>query len=122
MLEFPRWKYVLILLVLALGVLYALPNAYQKDPAVQITANRNGQLDDALRTRVKDELTRAGVTPKSVAVEGDNMMVRLASLDAQNKANTALRTVLGENYTVALNLASTVPNWLSRLGGQPMVL
>ncbi|MDI9240676.1 protein translocase subunit SecD [Lysobacter sp. LF1] len=122
MLEFSRWKYVLILLVLALGVLYALPNAYQKDPAVQITANRNGQLDDALRARVKDELTKAGVTPKSVAVEGESMMVRLATLDAQNKASNALRTVLGENYTVALNLASTVPNWLSRLGGQPMVL
>lgn len=122
MLEFPRWKYVLILLVLALGVLYALPNVYQKDPAVQITANRNGQLDDALRGRIKDELTRVGVTPKSVAVEGESMMVRLASLDAQNKANNALRTALGENYTVALNLASTVPDWLSRLGGQPMVL
>jgi len=122
MLEFPKWKYFLILLVLALGVLYALPNVYQKDPSVQITANRSGQLDDALRSRVKDELAKAGVTPRSVEVEGDNLMVRLASLDAQSKASNALRTTLGENYTVALNLASTVPNWLERLGGKPMVL
>jgi preprotein translocase subunit SecD len=49
-------------------------------------------------------------------------MVRLSSLDAQTKANNALRTTLGENYTVALNLASTVPDWLERLGGKPMVL
>lgn len=42
MLEFPRWKYVVILIVLALSALYALPNIYQKDPAVQITANRGG--------------------------------------------------------------------------------
>ena len=62
MLEFPKWKYFLILLVLGLGVLYALPNVYQKDPSVQITANRSGQLDDALRSRVKDELSKAGVT------------------------------------------------------------
>jgi preprotein translocase subunit SecD len=122
MLEFPKWKYFLILLVLGLGVLYALPNVYQKDPSVQITANRSGQLDDALRSRVKDELARAGVTPRSVEIEGDNLMVRLSSLDAQTKANNALRTTLGENYTVALNLASTVPDWLERLGGKPMVL
>ena len=49
MLEFPRWKYVVILIVLALSALYALPNIYQKDPAIQITANRGGQIDDALR-------------------------------------------------------------------------
>ena len=122
MLEFPKWKYFLILLVLGLGVLYALPNVYQKDPSVQITANRSGQLDEALRTRVKAELAQAGITPRSVEIEGDNLMVRLASLDAQSKANNTLRTSLGENYTVALNLASTVPDWLANLGGKPMVL
>jgi len=123
MLEFPRWKYFLILVVLALGVLYALPNAYQKDPSVQITSNRGAAaLDDALVSRVKSELATAGVTARSVAVEGNNLMVRLNSLEAQSKANNALRTSLGENYTVALNLASTVPNWLARIGGKPMVL
>jgi preprotein translocase subunit SecD len=122
MLEFPKWKYFLILLVLGLSVLYALPNAYQKDPSVQITANRSGQLDDALRSRVKAELAKAGVTPRSVEIEGDNLMVRLTSLAEQSKANNALRTTLGENYTVALNLASTVPDWLANLGGKPMVL
>ncbi|MDR0183284.1 protein translocase subunit SecD [Lysobacter arvi] len=122
MLEFPKWKYFLILLVLGLGVLYALPNVYQKDPSVQITANRSGQLDEALRTRVKAELAQAGITPRSVEIEGENLMVRLPSLEAQSKANNALRTTLGENYTVALNLASTVPDWLANLGGKPMVL
>jgi len=123
MLEFPRWKYFLILVVLALGVLYALPNAYQKDPSVQITSNRGAAaLDEALVSRVKTELATAGVTAKSVAVEGNNLMVRLNNLEAQSKANNALRTTLGENYTVALNLASTVPNWLARIGGKPMVL
>ena len=61
MLEFPRWKYVVILIVLALSALYALPNIYQKDPAVQITANRGGQVDDALRTRVLADLKQAGI-------------------------------------------------------------
>ncbi|WP_019801257.1 protein translocase subunit SecD [Xanthomonas sacchari] len=122
MLEFPRWKYVLILIVLALSALYALPNVYQKDPSVQITASRGGKIDDALRERVLADLKTAGITPKRVDKEGDSLMVRLPNLQAQTRANDVLRQQVGENYTVALNLASTVPDWLSRLGGKPMVL
>ncbi|WP_313494709.1 protein translocase subunit SecD [Stenotrophomonas sp.] len=123
MLEFPRWKYFLILIVLAVSALYALPNIYQKDPSVQITANRGGQIDDALKERVNKALGEAGVTAKSVEKEGENnLIVRLTSLDAQSRANEVLRETAGENYTVALNLASTVPDWLANLGGKPMVL
>ncbi len=122
MLEFPRWKYFLILIVLAVSALYALPNIYQKDPSVQITANRGGQIDDALKQRLGADLTAAGVTPKAVEKEGESLIVRLPSLEAQSRANEVLREKAGENYTVALNLASTVPDWLSNLGGKPMVL
>ena len=122
MLEFPRWKYLVILIVLAVSVLYALPNVYQNDYAVQITANRGATLDGALRNRVDADLKAAGVAPKSVAVEGDSLMVRLLEPDAQTRAADALRGELGENYTVALNLASNVPDWLDRLGAKPMVL
>ncbi|MGE4366601.1 protein translocase subunit SecD [Thermomonas sp.] len=122
MLEFPRWKYFVILLVLALSVLYALPNIYQKDPSVQITANRGAQIDDALKAKVVQILANAKVTPKAIAKEGDNLVVRLNSLSDQSVANNAIREQVGDGYTVALNLASTVPAWLSRLGGHPMVL
>ena len=122
MLEFARWKYFLILAVVLLGVVYALPNAYQKDPSVQVTANRNGKLDAALVTRVSGELVKDGLHPKGVAIEGSSLMARMNNLDEQNKANNLLRDSLGEDYNVALNLASTVPSWLSRLGGKPMVL
>ncbi|MEA9655742.1 protein translocase subunit SecD [Xanthomonas campestris pv. raphani] len=122
MLEFPRWKYFLILVVLAVSALYALPNVYQKDPSVQITASRGAQLDDALRSRIDADLKSAGITPKAVTREGDSLMVRLPNLQAQTRANDVLRQQLGENYTVALNLASTVPDWLAKLGGRPMVL
>jgi len=122
MLEFPRWKYLVILVVLAISALYALPNIYQNDYAVQITGSRGAALDQALADRVSAQLSTAGVTPKSVAVEGDNLMVRLDDADAQTLAADALRGSLGENYTVALNLASTVPDWLDRIGAKPMVL
>ena len=122
MLEFPRWKYFVILIVLAISTLYALPNIYQKDPAIQITANRGGQIDDALRTRVLADLKAANVSPLAVEQEGDSLIVRLPDSATQTAANDVLKQSVGEDYVVALNLASTVPEWLANLGAQPMVL
>ena len=122
MLEFPRWKYVVILIVLAISTLYALPNIYQKDPAIQITANRGGLVDSALRDRVLADLKQAGVTPMAAEVEGDSLIVRLPDIQAQTAANDVLKQSVGEDYVVALNLASTVPDWLSNLGARPMTL
>lgn len=122
MLELPRWKYVLIFVVLVLSTLYALPNVYQKDPSVQITANRGGHIDDAFRQQVMTDLQASGIVPKAVTKEGESLMVRLMSLEMQTRASDVLRAKVGENYTVALNLASTVPDWLAKLGGRPMVL
>jgi preprotein translocase subunit SecD len=122
MLEFPRWKYAVILLVVLLSTLYALPNIYLKDPSVQITANRGAAVDAALRQRIETALKTAGVTPKSVEVEKGDMLVRLPGVDAQTRAADVLRPLLGENYVVALNLASTVPDWLAAFGARPMLL
>jgi preprotein translocase subunit SecD len=121
MLEFPRWKYVLILLVVLFSTLYALPNIYPQDPSVQITPNRGFAIDGALRQRVDAALKAVGVSAKEVEQDGGNLLVRLPDLDAQTKANDSLRQSLGEDYVVALNLASTVPDWLSKLGARPMV-
>ncbi|MBD9468516.1 protein translocase subunit SecD [Pseudoxanthomonas sp. PXM01] len=121
MLEFPRWKYVLILIVVLASALYALPNLYPQDPSVQITANRGFAIDDALRGRVDAALKEAGVQAKEVDAEAASMLVRLPSLDAQTAANDALRKALGEDYLVALNLASTVPDWMGNFGARPMV-
>ncbi|HLM53400.1 MAG TPA: protein translocase subunit SecD, partial [Pseudoxanthomonas sp.] len=121
MLEFPRWKYALILLVVVLSVMYALPNVYPQDPSVQITANRGASVDAALETRVQASLKQAGVAVKSIDLGEGSLLVRLPDLDAQTRANDTLRTELGDAYTVALNLASTVPDWITGYGGRPIV-
>jgi preprotein translocase subunit SecD len=121
MLEFPRWKYALILIVVLASALYALPNLYPQDPSVQITANRGFAIDAALRGRVDAALKDAGVQAKEVDAEATSMLVRLPSLEAQTAANDALRKALGEDYLVALNLASTVPDWMGNFGARPMV-
>src|SRR3546814_20976340 len=115
MLGFPRWKYVVILIVVLLSTLYALPNIYPQDPSVQITASRGAPIDDALRQKIEATLSEAGIATKSVAVDDGNMLVRLHGLDEQTRAADTLRPVLGENYVVSLKLASTVPPWLEAL-------
>ena len=82
MLEFPRWKYVLILIVVLASALYALPNLYPQDPSVQITANRGFAIDDALRARIDTALKQAGVQPKQIEVDDGTLLVRLPGADA----------------------------------------
>ncbi|UNK50525.1 protein translocase subunit SecD [Lysobacter sp. S4-A87] len=122
MLTYPRWKYFVILIVLLLSALYALPNIYPQDPSVQVTASRGAKVDPALSAQVSTTLKQAGVTPKSVELDNGNLLVRLNNADQQIKANDVLRDKLGSNYVVALNLASTVPNWLEKIGAKPMLL
>ena len=124
MLEFPRWKYAVIVLVALLGILYALPNLYPQDPSVQVTATRGNEITQALGDRVRTQLEGAGIQIKAIDVDAENgnMIVRLPDLDSQTAASDLLRESLGQDYTVALNLASTVPDWLTRLGASPMVL
>ena len=126
MLEFSRWKYIVVALVLLGSVLYALPNLYPSDPAVQITANKGAVVDAALTSHVKGLLASAKLTAKSVAVEDESLVVRMPNSDSQTKANDLIRPDLGkeygEKYTVALNLAPTVPAWLEAIGARPMSL
>lgn len=120
MLQYSTWKYVVAALVIALSLFYSLPNIYPQDPAVQVAANRGNVVDDALVLRVRGVLDAAKLTAKSVAIEKGNVVVRTANPDLQTAAADSLRAELGSGYTVALNLASTVPDWLLDMGARPM--
>ena len=122
MLTYARWKYVVMVLVLIASALYALPNLFPPDSSVQITASRNAPVDAALRKRVEGALRQAGVAPKAIELEGDNLLVRLGNADQQAKAADAIRPLLGSDYVVALSLAPTAPDWHDRIGARPMLL
>jgi preprotein translocase subunit SecD len=121
-LDYPLWKKAVIFVVLVFGLLYSLPNVYRQDPAVQVSASRNAVLDDTIREKVQGDLERAKIAFKSIEIEDKRLLVRLVSDEKQLAASELLRNSLGENYTVALNLASTVPDWLSAFGAKPMTL
>ena len=106
MIDFSRWKLGLLGLVLLAGVLYALPNLFPQDLAVQVSANRGAVLDEAVRERVEGALQEAKVASKGISLEQARLLVRLDDSDAQLKPAEVLRGELGDAYTVALNLAS----------------
>ena len=123
MLDFPRWKYALILVVVLLSALYAAPNLFQKDPSVQVTKNRPAAVvDEALVERVRSILDEAGVSGGEISLEGDQVLVRLPDATTQTRAADALRPALGEEYSAALNLVPTTPAWLESFGARPMSL
>jgi preprotein translocase subunit SecD len=123
MLVYGRTRSIVAVLVLLLSVLYSLPNIYPQDPSVQITPNRGSKVDAAFEQRVEGVLKAAGVAPKNVEIQrGGELLVRLPSPDVQIKAADVLRDAVGNNYVVALNLASTVPDWLRSVGARPMLL
>ena len=124
MLEYGRFKYVTILVVLLLSVIYALPNVYPQDPSVQVTANRGYKVDAQLQQRVAAALAKVGVQTKAIELDpkDEELLVRLNDVQAQTRASDALTKEIGEHYVVALNLASTVPDWLGAIGARRMLM
>src|SRR3546814_14100468 len=98
MLEYGRFKYVIIVVVLLLSVVYALPNVYPQDPSVQITANRGYKVDAQLEKQVAAELDRAGVVPKAIELDtkAEEMLVRVGSVHAQTRASDRTHQNTGE--------------------------
>ncbi len=120
--QYPVWKYLLILLVVAVGVIYALPNLYGEDPALQITSSRGFELPIELATNVDDALVVEQIAVKSREQQGNRMLYRFNSTEDQIKAADVVRDALGDSYIVALNLAHATPDVLRSIGGKPMTL
>lgn len=121
--HYPAWKYVLIAIVLVIAGIYAAPNLYPDEPAVQITSATAGtQLTEGILTESQNLLKEAGINSHDGTFEGNSALVRLDNPVAQLKAQEVLRQNLGDDYVVALNLAQTTPQWLRDIGAKPMKL
>ncbi|WP_312255931.1 protein translocase subunit SecD [Stutzerimonas nitrititolerans] len=123
--RFPLWKYLLILVVLAVACIYSAPNLYPDDPAVQITgATTSLNVTEADLSRAGAALEEAGIEVKETSLDeqGRGGLLRLVHQDDQLPAKDVIRRALGDAYVVALNLAPTTPDWLRNLGASPMKL
>nr|WP_314400952.1 protein translocase subunit SecD [uncultured Aggregatibacter sp.] len=118
--RYPLWKNLMVIFLVAIGVLYALPNLYGEDPAVQISGTRGQEADSGVLSEVQTVLKDNHLITKSVVLENGSILVRFDNTDAQLLAKDKITEKLGTNYSVALNLAPATPKWLSSIGGNPM--
>ena len=120
--HYPLWKNLLIVSIVVIGIFYALPNLYGDDPAVQVSAGRQGTVDLALVSKVEAALKAESISYKRAELEDDRLMVRFADADTQLKAKEVLNNTIVGDYIIALNLAPTTPGWLAAFGAEPMNL
>jgi preprotein translocase subunit SecD len=121
--QYPAWKYVLILLLVLVGALYALPNMYGDDPAIQITTTRGFTIAGGTPGVIDDALAAAGISYKAREETTDNrLLYRFNDAESQSQAADVVQKALGDTYIVALNLAHATPEWLRALGGKPLTL
>ncbi|MGH8442544.1 MAG: protein translocase subunit SecD, partial [Nevskiaceae bacterium] len=119
---YSRWKYILLILTVAFGALYALPNLYGDEPSVQISTHSGDPLPADFVDQVAKALGGAQLTPTGSAAEDQRQVVRFSDEAAQLRAAEVLKRELGNQYVVALNLAPRTPAWLRAIGGKPMAL
>ncbi|MFU8830858.1 MAG: protein translocase subunit SecD [Wenzhouxiangella sp.] len=120
--RFPAWKYALLIIALGIGLVYALPNLFGEDPAVQVSSIRGFQLDQTIQARVEGILQSEGIEYGLIEQEPTRLMVRLDNMDRQARARDALDDALGDEYVVAQQMAPVTPAWLRALNAEPMVL
>ncbi|NIN36895.1 MAG: protein translocase subunit SecD [Gammaproteobacteria bacterium] len=121
--RYPSWKYVLILIIILVGVVYALPNLYGSDPALQISSARG--LDITQQTaelQAEIALEEAGIEPKRMEIQENSLLIRFDDEEKQLRAQDVIKKALGRDYIVALSLAPSTPGWLAGLGASPMFL
>ena len=121
---FGIWKYLLILIILSFGIIYALPNLYAPDPAVQVSYNDSTQIHDRKLqqrlTKVLEDGELSNGVPE-VEIHKKYALIRLSSAEEQLRVKDLLSSV-GDDLIVALNLAPTTPEWLENIGGEPLKL
>ncbi|PCI73286.1 MAG: protein translocase subunit SecD [Gammaproteobacteria bacterium] len=123
---YPTWKYAMLVILLVVGFIFALPNIYPPDPAIQITQENGSVIEDSLFKDIQSMLVKKEIKVKSASVEFGKSLVRFNGKDDQFKASSEVSKFLAErkllNHVVAINLAPTTPDWLRSMGGAPLNL
>ena len=121
--RFSIGTHAFILMVLAIGVIYSLPNLYPAKPAIQIAYTDSAKsADQSLLDQVSEILISKAITAESVGLKDNNIVAKFSSFDAQLAAKSALQRVLLDRAVVALNLEPSTPQWLRSIGGGPLKL
>jgi len=119
--RYPLWKNLIVVVVVLVGLFYALPNFFGEEPALQIS-KRDGAVEQTALAEAQSALRAAGIEYTRSETQNESALIRFPSTDAQLEAVDVVRAALGGDYPVALNLAPAAPDWLTDLGALPMYL
>ena len=120
--KYPVWKYILILFIVVIGGLYASPNIFGTDPALQVAAKSRKVVDSSTQKKVMNALDGARIAYRRVVLDDKGLLVRFKDVEGQLQAMDKLREILGEDYTVAQNIAPAAPDWMASISALPMYL
>ncbi|OXS00321.1 protein translocase subunit SecD [Shewanella algae] len=120
--KYPLWKNLMVVIIIAIGAFYAVPNLFGEDHAVQVVGTRGADVTVTTQTQVNDLLQSKGIGVKRSELENGQLLVRVNNAEQQLLAKEAIAEALGDKFSVALNLAPATPAWLESLGGSPMKL
>ena len=120
--HYAGWKNALIVFFLFISTLYAIPNLYGSDLAIQITGTGDYEVQEKDLKSINETLSENSVDYKSATIENNNVLIRFSDSKSQLTSKALLKDSLNRNYVVALNLAPSIPQWLSSLGGRAMSL
>ncbi|MBD3670854.1 MAG: protein translocase subunit SecD [Gammaproteobacteria bacterium] len=121
--RYPIWKYLLIVIVVLVAAVYAAPNLFGEDPALQVSVGaRKDAIDASAQAKAETALRAQGMDFKSIESSGRSLLIRFNNAEDQLKAFDVVRQAMGNSYVVAMNLAPATPSWLRELGALPMYL
>lgn len=121
--RYPLWKNLMLLGLFVIGLIYALPNIYPVDPAVQISVTgENAKLDKNTLDKITLVLGEANLKASQTEQHPESLLLRFSDTENQIKARDIIKATLGNDFSVALNLASRTPHWLEVIGAYPMKL
>lgn len=120
--RYPLWKNLLVAVVVLVGLFFALPNAFDQDPSIEVSGTRRTKVDTGTAAKVKTAMESAGIAFKAVEVGNDKLLIRFSDSESQLRAQDTLATALGSDYVTALTLLPDLPWWLEAVDAQPMYL
>jgi len=120
--QYPLWKYLLIVVTIIIGAVFALPNLYGEHPVVQVTAARGSTVDEATQASISNVLKASGIDVVAMEQLPQGLVIKFGGTEDQLKAQTVIVDTLGDDFIAALNLVPATPDWLAAINAAPMYL
>ena len=110
---YPRWKYILVLLVILTSFVYSLPNLYHSQPAIEIGLNDDAEASVIIKTLNHPE--------ESIIYNDEKMILTFDNIESQLKSFDKISNIdISSNYSLTSYI--DLPDWLRYINAHPMYL